>query len=319
MAGPGNEIECELLTWTHPEQQHFNSSSVSGATHTMPGGGTGGVYSFSAGGAAVREGSISSGSGCASTGRGSSSSHPGGEPLRWARVVWRRGTVPIWWGVQLQSLAQVRAGWSDWSAQGLLLVSRWCGRLHGVLCLQPGCAGWPVAEHPVHKIAALLPISQGLQAEVYVREEHPYQGTASYFRNVQRQHQPRPALPVAGGGEQAAAGEGGGGSEGWTLVDQAGAEASAGSSSVRTSASHSSAAAALQGPGGSEGEEDASCRVPVTCINLLHANPKKASELMLSSHFQDVSLLRGASVGRVVHRKLWLTRSLLRAMHACLH
>lgn len=76
----------------------------------MPGGGTGGVYSFSAaGGAAVREGSIGASSGFTSAGRGSSSSHPGGESLRWARVVWRRGTVPIWWGVQLQSLAQVRA------------------------------------------------------------------------------------------------------------------------------------------------------------------------------------------------------------------
>ncbi len=124
-----------------------------------------------------------------------------------------------------------------------------------------------------------------------MREEHPYQGTASYFRNVQRQHQPRPALPAAAASEQAAAGEGGGGSEGWTLVDQAGAEASA-SSSTRTSASHSSAGGATpQGLGGAEGEADASCRVPVTCINLLHANPKKASELMLSSHFQDVSLL----------------------------
>lgn len=26
------------------------------------------------------------------------------EPLQWARVVWRRGTVPIWWGVNLQPL-----------------------------------------------------------------------------------------------------------------------------------------------------------------------------------------------------------------------
>lgn len=231
MAGPGNEIECELLTWTHPEQQHFGGSSLSGAAQAMPGGGTGGVYSFSAAGAAVREGGIGGSSGVAGASRGSSS-HAGGEPLRWARVVWRRGTVPIWWGVQLQSLAQ------------------------------------------------------GLQAEVYVREEHPYQGTASYFRNVQRQHQPWPALPAAATGEQAAAGEGGGGSEGWTLVEQTGAEASV-SSSARTSALQSSAGAGVQAPGGGESEQDASCRVPVTCINLLHANPKKASELMLSSHFQD--------------------------------
>ncbi|KAK9864967.1 hypothetical protein WJX84_007279 [Apatococcus fuscideae] len=30
-------------------------------------------------------------------------SQPHGEPLRWCSHVWRRGTVPIWWGVQLQS------------------------------------------------------------------------------------------------------------------------------------------------------------------------------------------------------------------------
>ena len=125
---------------------------------------------------------------------------------------------------------------------------------------------------------------------MYVREEHPYQGTASYFRNVQRQHQPWPALPAATTGEQAAAGEGGGGSEGWTLVEQTGAEASV-SSGARTSALQSSTGAGVQAPGGGESEQDASCWVPVTCINLLHANPKKASELMLSSHFQDVSLL----------------------------
>ena len=107
MAGPGNEIECELLTWTHPEQQHFGGSSLSGAAQAMPGGGTGGVYSFSAAGATVREGGIGGSSGVAGASHGSSS-HAGGEPLRWARVVWRRGTVPIWWGVQLQSLAQVR-------------------------------------------------------------------------------------------------------------------------------------------------------------------------------------------------------------------
>mgnify|MGYP001147446093 CR=1 FL=1 len=33
---------------------------------------------------------------------------------------------------------------------------------------------------------------------------------------------------------------------------------------------------------------DPSLQVPVTCVNLLHANPKKLSELMLSEHFHEV-------------------------------
>lgn len=97
LAGPGNEIECELLTWTHPEQQYTSSTSAvqSGGSPSLSGAG-GVTYSFSAaGGGGVREG-----------GHGGSGGS-GGEPLRWARCVWRRGTVPIWWGVQLQSLAQV--------------------------------------------------------------------------------------------------------------------------------------------------------------------------------------------------------------------
>ncbi|KAL4443884.1 hypothetical protein ABPG75_011621 [Micractinium tetrahymenae] len=242
LAGPGNEIECELVTWTHPEQRHFGA----GAADSSGSGGGSSTGGFSAT-------SFSGLPGAASAGSGGGHS----EPLKWARVVWRRGTVPIWWGVQLQSLAQ------------------------------------------------------GLQAEVYVREEHPYQGTASYFRNVQRQHIPNPAMPsplaAAGAGgagahshqrqQQEGAGEpgsgGGGGNEGWTLVE--GGEAAAGT------------AAAAAGPGSGPGphsaqqqqvqqgqqagqplsEGELSQMVAVTCINLLHANPKKASELMLSSHFQD--------------------------------
>ena len=144
LAGPGNEIECELVLWLHPE-----------------------------------------------AGRG-----PGARraPLRWARCVWRRGTVPIWWGVQLQSL------------------------------------------------------QKGLAAEVYVREEAPYKGTAAYFCTLQQQH-----------------------------------------------ASHAPAAAPQQSQqqrSGAPGRgTDPSMLLPVTCVNLLHVNPKKASELMLSSHFQEVRLV----------------------------
>lgn len=123
-ATPGNEIEAELIVWTHPEA-----------------------------------GSI--------------------QHLRWARCVWRRGTVPIWWGVQLQSL------------------------------------------------------NKGLQAEAWVREEDTYLGTLTYFRNLQRHYHAEMSMSGRTGGHPT----------------------------------------------------DASILVPITCVNLLHANPKKASELMLSEHF----------------------------------
>jgi hypothetical protein len=149
----------------------------------------------------------------------------------------------------------------------------------------------------------LQSLAQGLQAEVYVREEHPYQGTASYFRNVQRQHAPRPALaqppaaaPASNGGGGVDADGGGaslaadGSREGWTLVD----EGFLGGSSSSAAAAAAAAAGRQQQQGLANADpaaavEAAGACVPVTCINLLHANPKKASELMLSSHFQDVS------------------------------
>lgn len=92
LAGPGNEIECELVTWTHPEQRHLGGNAADSSS------GSGG--STSGGFLATSFSGLPGGGG---TGSGGGRS----EPLKWARVVWRRGTVPIWWGVQLQSLAQV--------------------------------------------------------------------------------------------------------------------------------------------------------------------------------------------------------------------
>ena len=166
-AGPGNEIESELVVWTHPPD------AAQGSARWLGGGGGGG----------------------------------GPESVRWSRAVWRRGTVPIWWGVQLQSL------------------------------------------------------QKGLQAEVYVRSDEPYRGTVSYFRSVQRQHVPRPRLP------RPTAPAGGGNASGEQPAVAAGA-------------------GAQEGAG-----EDLSTEVPITCINLLHCNPKKAAELMLSTHFQEVRRL----------------------------
>lgn len=142
LAGPGNEIEAELLMWT----------PAAGGTR-----GYGGRV--------------------AGTGGGPSSA-TAAATVQWARVAWRRGTVPIWWGVELQ------------------------------------------------------PLNKGLQAEVYVRDNGPYVGMLTYFRSLQQ-----------------------------------------------LSAEDAGAAAGTAG-----GVEP---HAPVTCINLLHCNPKKAAELMLSSHYQE--------------------------------
>jgi hypothetical protein len=158
-AGPGNEIECELLLWTHPAPGRAGAPS---------------------GGAALAE------------------------PLRWARCVWRRGTVPVWWGVNLRSL------------------------------------------------------QKGLAAEVYVRSEDAFVGTLSYFRELQRQHSPPPPCPPA----PAAPG---------ALPGAAGADAGAGESGA--------------------GSPAASEATRVTCVNLLHCNPRKESELMLSEAFEGVRRL----------------------------
>ena len=178
---------------------------------------------------------------------------------------------------------------------------------------------------------------QGLQAEVFVREEHPYQGTASYFRNVQRQHAPRPVIrpPGASGGggggggstqqhqrqqqqqllqAASAAGPGSSGpSEGWTLVEDGSAGSGSEAAGVAGEASLPPTSPSPRAPlRVSSDEETAGQAVAVTCINLLHANPKKASELMLSSHFQDVRAWvgprrRGARKGqkRGLDRRTW--------------
>ncbi len=157
MAGPGNEIEAELLMWT-PSAGSGSGIKLNGPT-TISGGGGGG---------------------------GSSSG------VKWARVAWRRGTVPIWWGVELQ------------------------------------------------------PLNKGLQAEVYVKDNGPYVGMLSYVRTLQR----------------------------LCVLDATGGR--------RDGAPAAPAAAAPD-----VGNEDSSDVAKVTFINLLHCHPKKAAELMLSSHFDE--------------------------------
>lgn len=135
-AGPGNEIEVELIVW-----------------------------------------------------KGADASNP--REVQWCRTFWRRGTVPIWWGVEIQ------------------------------------------------------PLNKGLQAEVYVKDSGTYVGSLTYFRN---------------------------------LLFRAALEAKA----VAESPVDPSIAGLIQPYVDSPQAKDS-----ITCINLLHCNPKKAAELMLSSHFQE--------------------------------
>jgi len=136
-AGPGNEIEVELIIWKGMDNSHHHSNKY----------------------------------------------------VDWCRVFWRRGTVPIWWGVEIQ------------------------------------------------------PLNKGLQAEVYVKDEGTYVGMLTYFKSLLKRME-----------EESEKGK------------------------ENTEACDRKTEAYLN----SEDSQDA-----VTCVNLLHCNPKKASELMLSSHFQE--------------------------------
>ncbi len=69
----------------------------------------------------------------------------------------------------------------------------------------------------------------------------------------------------------------------WTLVQGAGA-----SNGQQQPAGRGQQPQLRQQPGTPAASADPSLQVPVTCVNLLHANPKKLSELMLSEHFHEV-------------------------------
>ncbi len=88
-------------------------------------------------------------------------------------------------------------------------------------------------------------------------------------RSLQRQHDFDPRVEAALSGD-------------WTLLEGA----AGGGGQVQQQLQ-------LGGPG-----TDPSARVPVTCVNLLHANPKKLSELMLSEHFHEVRMGQGLREGR---------------------
>jgi len=93
LASPGNEIECEQLVWT--------AAAGAGAGPADPGSDVPRSDPGSAAGEAGGGGGAGAGGG---SGAGVEAGPGAGGPhVRWASVLWRRGTVPIWWGVELRS------------------------------------------------------------------------------------------------------------------------------------------------------------------------------------------------------------------------
>lgn len=79
LASPGNEIECEQLVWADGDPVLPDRN--------------GAAPSVSASG----EGGRGEGDGVGVRDQGE------GARVRWSSFLWRRGTVPIWWGVELRS------------------------------------------------------------------------------------------------------------------------------------------------------------------------------------------------------------------------
>ena len=92
LASPGNEIECEQLVWT--------AAAGAGAGPADPGSD---VPRSDPGSAAGEAGGTGGGRGGGSGAGVEAGPGAGGPHVRWASVLWRRGTVPIWWGVELRS------------------------------------------------------------------------------------------------------------------------------------------------------------------------------------------------------------------------
>lgn len=230
LAGPGNEIEAELLMWTISSFSERVSFAANFAKQHQASHGTLKQFdfenahdlqseqkiSFERGeNIPIKKNNSTSTSGFASSVENVSDSvsespgqtRKGHRILKWARVVWRRGTVPIRWGVEIQ------------------------------------------------------PLNKGLQAEVYVREKGTYHGTLTYFRSLQEQ-----ALNDAHASIAACR---------ITSKPHATENYENWKDDVDISGNLSNCS---QRSGG------------VICVNLLHCNPKKAAELMLSSHFQESML-----------------------------
>ena len=84
LASPGNELECEQLVWTAAAPARGGATlnpDRDGAAPSTSGSGEG------------------KGVGSRDGGEGGDS----GAVVRWSSFLWRRGTVPIWWGVELRS------------------------------------------------------------------------------------------------------------------------------------------------------------------------------------------------------------------------
>lgn len=238
LAGPGNEIEAELIMWTPSSSSSYENAppwtARSGSENDrVPTEATEDDDAETIGALPRRTAQTTA---AAAHGQRNGSEYADQtrkqESLRWARVVWRRGTVPIRWGVEIQ------------------------------------------------------PLNKGLQAEIYVKEQGTYHGTLTYFRGLQRQVM-EDATPSSLRGKTARRDFKGEGIDG----------------------SRSLKACGDKGGASASGFEQSHIGT-ILCINLLHCNPKKAAELMLSSYYQEgmqhvrshLSLFRSEST--MQHRRM---------------
>lgn len=205
-AGPGNEIEAELVMWTKTSSSLGIFQRGDSSYHHE----SGTSSSAFSGNTPIKGNSVTE-----SEQQINHAVSPHKAHVRWSRVVWRRGTVPIWWSVELQ------------------------------------------------------PLNKGLQAEVCVRERGPYVGMLTYFRGLKGQSM-RDAR----------------GEEGCSSEDPTKPNVDTTSTSTTTSTTTTSSTTDHDRTHLPRGVEHSKVH-HITCINLLHCNPKKASELMLSSHFQE--------------------------------
>lgn len=114
LASPGNEIECEQLVWAAEPRVKIPATNPSHEPYADAGARPPPAPKASASEARVKGsepgGEPRDGDAADAGGNGAEGEPPGasdvgasGGRVRWSSFLWRRGTVPIWWGVELRS------------------------------------------------------------------------------------------------------------------------------------------------------------------------------------------------------------------------
>ena len=114
LASPGNEIECEQLVWAAEPRLKTPAASPSHEPYPDAGAPPAPAPKASASearskgsepGGGFHDGGAADAGGVGAEGETPGASEVGGSGgrVRWSSFLWRRGTVPIWWGVELRS------------------------------------------------------------------------------------------------------------------------------------------------------------------------------------------------------------------------